>query len=297
MEQEQDPLVDPITLQPMVDAVITPCGHSFSEVALLAWLRTSSRCPTCRQQGVTPDSLRPNYALRSASAAPAGPAAPQGPDPLARLRELAASASAAAAAQPVHVAVLCAVVAHALCLVCALPWLLADEHYAATLLARALLRCLRAGAGLAASPVRVVLALVGVVDSVLLVALSLAAAAVSLALALECAAAGLLAWAVAAELCVLVPGAVRFALGHALVAGLLYCCAVCAPAHAKQRAAALLAGALQRAAAAARGAGSLRAAAASVAASPKASVCAGLGALYAAGHLVEFAWRCAQEPE
>lgn len=45
------------------NAVITPCGHSFSESHLRRWLRQNSNCPRCKAR-VAASSLVPNFALR-----------------------------------------------------------------------------------------------------------------------------------------------------------------------------------------------------------------------------------------
>ena len=56
---------DPISLQPMHRAVITPCGHSFSEETIQKWLLSSSSCPICKLP-VHVSDIKPNYSLRAA---------------------------------------------------------------------------------------------------------------------------------------------------------------------------------------------------------------------------------------
>ncbi|OJW69346.1 MAG: hypothetical protein BGO68_02785 [Candidatus Amoebophilus sp. 36-38] len=47
----------------MEDAVIIPCGHTFSQRELLDWLKREKSCPTCRKS-VTEDEVIPNLILR-----------------------------------------------------------------------------------------------------------------------------------------------------------------------------------------------------------------------------------------
>ncbi|KAL0235267.1 hypothetical protein GEMRC1_001849 [Eukaryota sp. GEM-RC1] len=58
-----DSLRCPITSELMSDAVVTPYGHSFSQKAILEWLRTNNVCPITRKP-LSPSQLIPNYALR-----------------------------------------------------------------------------------------------------------------------------------------------------------------------------------------------------------------------------------------
>ncbi|ELR17171.1 Ubox domain containing protein, partial [Acanthamoeba castellanii str. Neff] len=62
--------LDPISLTPMEEAMVTSCGHSFSKSSILQWLAshpTNARCPVCNAT-LKPDGLAPNWALRSAIA-------------------------------------------------------------------------------------------------------------------------------------------------------------------------------------------------------------------------------------
>jgi len=56
---------DPITFEVMTQAVIAPCGHSFSEESIRAWLAQHNMCPTCKEQ-LSVEQLKPNYVLRHA---------------------------------------------------------------------------------------------------------------------------------------------------------------------------------------------------------------------------------------
>jgi len=56
-------LRDPITMDFMENAVMTPYGHSFSEDSLKAWLDKNSYCPVTKRDLCVAD-LRPNFALR-----------------------------------------------------------------------------------------------------------------------------------------------------------------------------------------------------------------------------------------
>jgi len=56
---------DPITFEVMQDAVIAPCGHSFSDHSIKQWLSAHSTCPTCKLE-LTAEILKPNYVLRDA---------------------------------------------------------------------------------------------------------------------------------------------------------------------------------------------------------------------------------------
>jgi len=49
----------------MRDAVVSKCGHSFSQSSLAQWLETHSTCPVCKQECRMQDNT-PNYALRHA---------------------------------------------------------------------------------------------------------------------------------------------------------------------------------------------------------------------------------------
>lgn len=60
----QESLNDPISFEPMVDAVSLPCGHSFSQSTISAWLLTHSKCPLCNSPAKA-DDARPNFALRA----------------------------------------------------------------------------------------------------------------------------------------------------------------------------------------------------------------------------------------
>ncbi|ELR16629.1 Ubox domain containing protein [Acanthamoeba castellanii str. Neff] len=60
-------LEDPITLDLMEEAMVAPCGHSFSRESIERWVRDDAKhfCPLCRQ-ALTLDQLRPNFSLRDA---------------------------------------------------------------------------------------------------------------------------------------------------------------------------------------------------------------------------------------
>eukprot|EP00771_Trimastix_marina_P002150 gnl/Trimastix_PCT/3264.p1 GENE.gnl/Trimastix_PCT/3264~~gnl/Trimastix_PCT/3264.p1 ORF type:complete len:332 (-),score=-10.35 gnl/Trimastix_PCT/3264:29-994(-) len=58
-------LIDPISMTLMTEAVITPCGHSFSSETIRAWIEHGhDSCPTCKAS-ITAAGLQPNYALRT----------------------------------------------------------------------------------------------------------------------------------------------------------------------------------------------------------------------------------------
>eukprot|EP00756_Hemistasia_phaeocysticola_P010257 Hpha_TRINITY_DN15002_c1_g3::TRINITY_DN15002_c1_g3_i3::g.125214::m.125214 len=59
----RDELTCSISGELMTDAVVTPNGHTYSEVAILAWLQQSQTCPMSRQP-LTPAQLVPNRAVR-----------------------------------------------------------------------------------------------------------------------------------------------------------------------------------------------------------------------------------------
>jgi len=67
MEDERATFEDPITLDLMEDAVMAPCGHSFSKDSIEQWLAPQGQdfCPLCKQRFASKE-LRPNYALRDA---------------------------------------------------------------------------------------------------------------------------------------------------------------------------------------------------------------------------------------
>eukprot|EP01113_Clastostelium_recurvatum_P029178 TRINITY_DN3521_c0_g1_i1.p1 TRINITY_DN3521_c0_g1~~TRINITY_DN3521_c0_g1_i1.p1 ORF type:complete len:672 (-),score=209.61 TRINITY_DN3521_c0_g1_i1:68-2083(-) len=56
---------DPISFDVMEDAMMTPCGHSFSESSITEWLRKHQHCPICNK-GLKIGQILPNYALRTA---------------------------------------------------------------------------------------------------------------------------------------------------------------------------------------------------------------------------------------
>ena len=56
---------DPITFEIMVDAVMTPYGHSFSESSIRAWLAKHATCPITKKPLAAKD-LIPNFTLRHA---------------------------------------------------------------------------------------------------------------------------------------------------------------------------------------------------------------------------------------
>jgi hypothetical protein len=51
-----------ICLEQMKNAIITDCGHSFCEVCIQGWLKTSNTCPHCRN--LNPNPI-PNYIARA----------------------------------------------------------------------------------------------------------------------------------------------------------------------------------------------------------------------------------------
>jgi len=56
---------DPITLAILDNAVITPCGHTFSETSIREWLKTNTTCPICKSY-VSVDYLKPDFTIRDA---------------------------------------------------------------------------------------------------------------------------------------------------------------------------------------------------------------------------------------
>eukprot|EP01090_Pellita_catalonica_P020826 TRINITY_DN7626_c0_g1_i1.p1 TRINITY_DN7626_c0_g1~~TRINITY_DN7626_c0_g1_i1.p1 ORF type:complete len:639 (+),score=158.78 TRINITY_DN7626_c0_g1_i1:2057-3973(+) len=56
---------DPISFELMEEAVMTPCGHSFSKGTLEDWLAKHASCPLCNAQ-LNPTAVLPNYKLRDA---------------------------------------------------------------------------------------------------------------------------------------------------------------------------------------------------------------------------------------
>eukprot|EP00026_Physarum_polycephalum_P011564 Phypoly_transcript_11799.p1 GENE.Phypoly_transcript_11799~~Phypoly_transcript_11799.p1 ORF type:complete len:344 (+),score=27.53 Phypoly_transcript_11799:83-1033(+) len=56
---------DPVTFEVMRDAVVSTCGHSFSQASLAQWLKNHDTCPICKHQ-LKLDECTPNYALRNA---------------------------------------------------------------------------------------------------------------------------------------------------------------------------------------------------------------------------------------
>mmetsp|Transcript_37847 Transcript_37847/g.59824 ORF Transcript_37847/g.59824 Transcript_37847/m.59824 type:complete len:474 (-) Transcript_37847:139-1560(-) len=62
-EELQQLVSDPITYDLMDDAVITPYGHTFSEMSLKRWLNQNPCCPVSNQK-LSADMLSPNYAIR-----------------------------------------------------------------------------------------------------------------------------------------------------------------------------------------------------------------------------------------
>jgi len=59
---------DPLpSTPPKEDAVMAPCGHSFSKDSIEQWLAPQGQdfCPLCKQRFASKE-LRPNYALRDA---------------------------------------------------------------------------------------------------------------------------------------------------------------------------------------------------------------------------------------
>jgi len=65
--EEVSPFDDPISFEIMEDAMVTPCGHSFSKATIIDWLEKPSRkhCPICKKE-LSKDQLQPNYSLRDA---------------------------------------------------------------------------------------------------------------------------------------------------------------------------------------------------------------------------------------
>jgi GNAT superfamily N-acetyltransferase len=59
-----DSVNDPISFEPMHDAMSLPCGHSFAHSTITEWLSTHSTCPLCNAP-VTLADARPNFALRA----------------------------------------------------------------------------------------------------------------------------------------------------------------------------------------------------------------------------------------
>ncbi|KAH3756580.1 hypothetical protein Pelo_11608 [Pelomyxa schiedti] len=55
---------DPISLDIMVEAVSTSCGHSFSAVTIAGWLKNHNTCPSCNHPLKATD-VAPNYTLRA----------------------------------------------------------------------------------------------------------------------------------------------------------------------------------------------------------------------------------------
>eukprot|EP01102_Stenamoeba_stenopodia_P014042 TRINITY_DN4631_c0_g1_i3.p1 TRINITY_DN4631_c0_g1~~TRINITY_DN4631_c0_g1_i3.p1 ORF type:complete len:268 (-),score=33.49 TRINITY_DN4631_c0_g1_i3:45-848(-) len=56
---------DPITFEVMENAVITPCGHSFSQYSVEDWLEKHKTCPLCNSPLAKADVV-PNFSLREA---------------------------------------------------------------------------------------------------------------------------------------------------------------------------------------------------------------------------------------
>jgi hypothetical protein len=56
---------DPISFEIMDKAVMTPCGHSFSESTIVDWLQHSNCCPLCNRS-LSLREISPNYKLREA---------------------------------------------------------------------------------------------------------------------------------------------------------------------------------------------------------------------------------------
>lgn len=56
---------DPISFEIMDKAMMTPCGHSFSEESIMGWLQTHRHCPLCNKT-LRKTEVLPNYALRTA---------------------------------------------------------------------------------------------------------------------------------------------------------------------------------------------------------------------------------------
>lgn len=54
---------DPISFELMENAVVTECGHSFSEQTLTEWMASRDECPIC-QAKLSKKSVFPNYKLR-----------------------------------------------------------------------------------------------------------------------------------------------------------------------------------------------------------------------------------------
>lgn len=64
---DYNPCECPITEEPMTNPVLTPCGHTFEKVNIVAWIAKNSTCPTCRTV-ISSDQLIPNRALADAIA-------------------------------------------------------------------------------------------------------------------------------------------------------------------------------------------------------------------------------------
>jgi len=56
---------DPIDFEVMENAMITKCGHSFSDRTVRDWLKEHNHCPLCNEE-LLESELKPNYALRNA---------------------------------------------------------------------------------------------------------------------------------------------------------------------------------------------------------------------------------------
>lgn len=58
---------DPITLEIMTQAVMLPCGHSFSKDSLAAWMQGGEGCcPVCKSGPYFEADVKPNFGLRHA---------------------------------------------------------------------------------------------------------------------------------------------------------------------------------------------------------------------------------------
>ena len=62
-DQIDNHLLDPITLQPLINAINLPCGHSFSQEAFETAFTRKNECPQCRKR-VKPAEVSAAYALR-----------------------------------------------------------------------------------------------------------------------------------------------------------------------------------------------------------------------------------------
>ncbi|EGC32952.1 hypothetical protein DICPUDRAFT_88977 [Dictyostelium purpureum] len=60
---ENDIFLDPLTLEVMIEPVISKCGHSFSKESITEWLLKKKTCPICNNS-LQVDELTPNYTLR-----------------------------------------------------------------------------------------------------------------------------------------------------------------------------------------------------------------------------------------